>query len=558
MGRIPFVTSPLHPFKSKSSTRHSSTSDGELGLATHDETLFEDPQFEHYEATSNIQLFFDLFFVANLTSFVTAHDVNSSKMLASYVGFISILWFTWCQVSLYDVRFATDSIFERVAHACHFGVMMGLAVIGPNFLRQDAWGPMQQLSLILMVSRLVLACQYGTTLYFTWHYRKTRAPLLITLVSLLAAAAVYFGISFVFQLRIRWDAYIAWYCVSVTEVGINVVVAAVWPALSLEKTHLVERMTCLTLIILGEGIILLTKVVSMIGKLDQRFFPQDIGILISSVLIIYLTYQLYFDNISSVEALGPIGQHLWAMLHFSFHVCLCLMMEGINQIFIWAHLWAGISQLFNPLMSGINSNAPVDELRDMLGEALDDALNRFTTYMDQFHTIESAYNATIALPSNATGTEFIEKAWPAIMETVTIIVHNFGWKIPKEVAAKANLTFQEEIDAVMKVYDLTFGYFCICTGLFLIFITVFAILSLPRDPHHFRLRRVSTGTIALVGLGLALLSLMNITGKSQAVGQSPWVLPALALIMLFLPLHISLAAAASFSLFSHKLPRDII
>lgn len=47
------------------------------------------------------------------------------------------------------------------------------------------------------------------------------------------------------------------------------------------------------------------------------------------------------------------------------------------------------------------------------------------------------------------------------------------------------------------------------------------------------MRRVSTGTIALVGLGLALLSLMNISGKSQAVGQSPWVLPALALIMLF-------------------------
>ncbi|PYH79114.1 hypothetical protein BO82DRAFT_404569 [Aspergillus uvarum CBS 121591] len=258
MGRIPFVTSPL----SGRSTPQGSTFDSELGLATHNETLFENPQFERYEATSNIQLFFDLFFVANLTSFVTAHDVNSSKTLASYVGFISILWFTWCQVTLYDVRFATDSIFERVAHGCHFGVMMGLAVIGPNFLKEEAWGPMQQLSLILMVSRLVLACQYGTTLYFTWQYRKIRAPLLTTLISLLAAAAVYFGIS------------------------------------------------------------------------------------------------------------------------------------------------------------------------------------SFSTW-----------------------------SWPAIMETVTI-VHNFGWNIPKEVAAKANLTIQEEIDAVMKVYDLTFGYFCICTGLFLIFTTV--------------------------------------------------------------------------------------
>ncbi|PYI21546.1 hypothetical protein BO99DRAFT_430655 [Aspergillus violaceofuscus CBS 115571] len=496
MGLIPFVTSPL----SGRSIPQGSTFDSEPGLATHDETLFENPQFEHYEATSNIQLFFDLFFVANLTSFVTAHDVNSSTTLASYVGFISNLWFTWCQVSLYDVRFATDSIFERVAHACHFGVMMGLAVIGPNFLKKDTWGPMQQLSLILMVSRLVLACQHGTTLYFTWHYRKIRAPLLVTLISLLAAAAVYFGISFAFHFRITWNAHIAWYCVSVTEVVLNVAVAALRPALSLEKTHLVERMTCLTLIILGEGIILLTKVISMIGKLDQRFFPPDIGMLISSVVII----------------------HLWAMLHFPFHVCLCLMMEGINQIFIWAHLWADIKYLFDPLEKSIQ-NAPVDELSEILGETLDDVLNRFTTY---FQVIESAFNATKALPSNADGTEFIETAWPAIMETVTIIVHNFGWNIPKEVAAKANLTIQEEIDNE--------GYFCICTGLFLIFTTVFAILSLPRDPQHFRMRHFSTGITALVGLGLALLSLMNVTGKSQAVGQSPWTLPALVLIMLFL------------------------
>lgn len=47
-------------------------------VETHDETLFDNPQFQHYEETSNIQLFFDLFFVANLTSFTNVHEVNSS------------------------------------------------------------------------------------------------------------------------------------------------------------------------------------------------------------------------------------------------------------------------------------------------------------------------------------------------------------------------------------------------------------------------------------------------------------------------------------------------
>lgn len=48
-------------------------------------------------------------------------------------------------------------------------------------------------SLILMVSRLTLAAQYGVTLWFTKNYIKTRVPLLLVLVSSLVAAVVYGG-----------------------------------------------------------------------------------------------------------------------------------------------------------------------------------------------------------------------------------------------------------------------------------------------------------------------------------------------------------------------------
>lgn len=47
--------------------------------------------------------------------------------------YFSILWFTWALVGLFDVRFVTDSVFERVARACHQGVMIGFAVVAPNF-----------------------------------------------------------------------------------------------------------------------------------------------------------------------------------------------------------------------------------------------------------------------------------------------------------------------------------------------------------------------------------------------------------------------------------------
>jgi hypothetical protein len=129
--------------------------------------MHEDPSFHrHAEATTH-ELFYDLFFVANLTTFTSVLEINNHKSLTAYIGFFSLLWLTWYQVSLYDVRFSADSVFERVAKAIHFGVMVGFAVIGPQ------WKPGQEIGdykiykafgLMLMVSRLTLFCQYGVTL----------------------------------------------------------------------------------------------------------------------------------------------------------------------------------------------------------------------------------------------------------------------------------------------------------------------------------------------------------------------------------------------------------
>jgi hypothetical protein len=173
--------------------------------------------------------------------------------MTSYIGFFAILWFTWCQVTLYDVRFATDSIFERVAHACHFGVLIGFATVGPLFDPGNTfWDTLQQLSLLLMASRFVLLAQYGSTLFFTWKFRQCRLPLFLIMCSLFVAAILYLGLSFGFSLETAPNAYIAWYVVAVFEVGINITIAGKWPIVSFADTHLVERMSCLTLIVVSQ------------------------------------------------------------------------------------------------------------------------------------------------------------------------------------------------------------------------------------------------------------------------------------------------------------------
>lgn len=86
---------------------------------------------------------------------------------------------------------------------------------------------------------------------FTWRYKKTRLPLALVISSLAIAAILYLGLSFAFSTESTINAYIAWYIVAVFEVGSNIAVAGKWHILSFKETHLVERMTCLTLIVVS-------------------------------------------------------------------------------------------------------------------------------------------------------------------------------------------------------------------------------------------------------------------------------------------------------------------
>lgn len=75
-----------------------------------------------------------------------------------------------------------DSVFDRVCKALQFGVMVGFAVIGPQYdpAFSGYWVKnFRALSILLMASRIVLCFQYGATYWFTRRYRKTRLPLLL-------------------------------------------------------------------------------------------------------------------------------------------------------------------------------------------------------------------------------------------------------------------------------------------------------------------------------------------------------------------------------------------
>lgn len=63
------------------------------------------------------------------------------------------------------------------------------------------------------------------------------------------------------------SVYIVWYIVMVIEAVVVILISSYWRMLSFKKTHLMERMSLLTIIVIGEGAIGVTKTVSrLMGK----------------------------------------------------------------------------------------------------------------------------------------------------------------------------------------------------------------------------------------------------------------------------------------------------
>ena len=134
--------------------------------------------------------------------------------LSQYVGFFGLLWMTWYNVSLYDVRFATDSVFERIFKALQFGAMIGFAVSGPQFdvgedtatitgnsdnvqlnvIPDPNFSSFRALTLMMMLSRIVLVFQYLQALWFTRKYRQARLPLAVVAATHALAAVIFLSL----------------------------------------------------------------------------------------------------------------------------------------------------------------------------------------------------------------------------------------------------------------------------------------------------------------------------------------------------------------------------
>jgi low temperature requirement protein LtrA len=281
---------------------------------------------------SYAELFYDLFFVASLTSFGIKHEITQDQAIASYVAFFTVLWWVWTSQSFYDVRFETGDVIHRLFKFAQLLLLAGFAAFAGRFDvyygfpndyglendgnpftsdRTSGFFAFKGMTLVYIISRGILALQY-VLLYF--YARRKNYPaanqFLLQIAALIISGAMWLG-SYFLEGEGASDAmkiakFGLWYGGIAIEFAASIVAWMCCRVTGFRRTHLTERLATLTLLILGEGVIgyaialqgsiflqmiKLTRVIGGIG------FGAPAGCAVVMVcLIIYLLWLLYFST----------------------------------------------------------------------------------------------------------------------------------------------------------------------------------------------------------------------------------------------------------------------
>jgi low temperature requirement protein LtrA len=164
------------------------------------------------------------------------------------------------------------------------------------------------------MSRLLLGIQYFIVLLFALRSKakKLFLPLVLCLASFFASAAIFFLMTMAFRDEsghTNRAIYAVWWVVMLIEALVVITVSCKWRMLSFKATHLVERMGLLTLIVIGEGAIGVTKTVGKImGKkgpdLEGAMLICCIVLVLVSIIAAYISFQRGNTNLGSRSSFG--------------------------------------------------------------------------------------------------------------------------------------------------------------------------------------------------------------------------------------------------------------
>lgn len=417
--------------------------------------------------------------------------------------------------------------------------MTGFAITGPGYntdwsSQQDVANSIQAfraLSLILMASRLILTFQYGVAFLQLRTYKNAIIPMTAHMAVLFSSAMLFLGMSFAFTKTSSENVLIGWYLIVALEALAISIISGTVPFLSFKATVIVERLGLLTLIVIGEGIIGMCEAINKVGS-DNIYSADIIGTIICSVGILYFMWMLYFDQISP-DRMGTIREHIWVILHFPFHVCVILVVEGLSRLSVWRKLTDVTSNLQSAYVN-VPQNLAGQDLVNYLSNIFVTQLNNFTSFQGSDITAPdlSAYYNTI-LEADGNKTIIQQGVNRTFNGALFWVCQNLKVGIDQADNSETEMAYLTDI---YNSFTSVFIYFFTFAGCVLMLL---AILFLLGKRRKLRGEILAVCIRAIFGLTITLLAFMGVPQVAQSNSSayaaymfSAWMLPTVLICYL--------------------------
>lgn len=417
--------------------------------------------------------------------------------------------------------------------------MTGFAVTGPGYNThwtnqldmENSIQAFRALSLILMASRLILTFQYGIAFLQLRTYKKAIIPMAAHIAVLFSAAMLFLGMSFAFTKTSSENVLVGWYLIVACEALAISIISGTVNFLSFKATVIVERLGLLTLIVIGEGIIGMCEAINKVGS-DNIYSADIIGTIICSVGILYFMWMLYFDQISP-DRMGTIREHIWVILHFPFHVCVVLVVEGLSRLSVWRKLTDVTSTLQTSFIN-VPQNLAGQDLVNYLNNTLSSQLNNFTSFQgSDIAAPDLTTNYATILSANGNKTIMQQGINSTFNGALYWVCQNLKVRIDPANNNETEMAYLAEIYAS---FTSVFIYFFTFAGCVLMLL---AILFLLGKRRKLRGEILAVCIRAIFGLTITLLAFMGVPQVAQSNSSayvaymfSAWMLPTVLICYL--------------------------
>ncbi|KAG8940002.1 hypothetical protein FRC04_005687 [Tulasnella sp. 424] len=361
---------------------------------------FQEPESQGGEETERppewLELAGDLAWTASFSSVTSNTTVTESIAVWNYAVFFILTWHLWATQTTYDIKYYTNDWWHRALFASQLAIYTILAALSGSFnigweISGDAMSPFTGnntaltgqairenevlsmkrsligINIVLFISRMFLLLQYLRVIWYRhqskqlWSWRFYLPP-----ASIFTAGCIFLG-CFIMLQDTDGSKFAA--VTQLTLWGLAISIQALAAAFTPEdeaevlksKSTLTPRLSTLTVIILGEGLN------GICGTLRNNInslglTPRMIAEALSTLLVLYFVWLLYFDGFRIKCSSNRILEELWLWLHLPLHLSLILLLEGIKNIFIVTNVLGAVQLLLGAFGDMLDSVADTGEL----------------------------------------------------------------------------------------------------------------------------------------------------------------------------------------------------